>query len=89
MRQMIKGGRFFSQFLTTYLFIARQVKQNICLQTIPLHLVCYWKCEPAQTDFRLDFRYNRAQRAPLGNVHVLVPVDGEVTHMQSKPTATW
>ena len=66
-----------------------QVKSGLCMHSIPLHLLCYWKCEQAQTDFRLDYKFNRSQRGALGNVNVLVPVDGEVTHMQSKPTATW
>ena len=59
------------------------------MHSIPLNLICYWKCEQTQTDFRLDYRFNRSHRAPLSSVSVLVPVDGEVTHMQSKPTATW
>ncbi len=77
------------RFTRNTLTILLQVKTSACMSAIPLHLLCYWKCESGQTDFRLDYRYNRTQRAPLSSINVLVPVDGDVTHMQSKPTATW
>ncbi|XP_076140171.1 F-BAR domain only protein 2 isoform X1 [Alosa pseudoharengus] len=62
------------------------------IQSTPLNLAVYWKCTPVTTDLRVDYRYNpEAMGHPgtLGNVQVLVPVDGGVTNMQSLPAAIW
>ncbi|XP_038048437.1 F-BAR domain only protein 2-like isoform X2 [Patiria miniata] len=73
-----------------------QVKVEPEGRSTPLHLVSYWKCEPTTTDVRIDFAYNSSavdqavdQAVPLSNVTLIVPVDGGVTVMQSKPAATW
>ncbi|XP_071799272.1 F-BAR domain only protein 2-like isoform X3 [Asterias amurensis] len=69
-----------------------QVKVEPEGRSTPLHLISYWKCEPTTTDVRIDYAYNSAaieQAAPLSNVTLIVPVDGGVTVMQSKPAATW
>ncbi|XP_041753702.1 F-BAR domain only protein 2 isoform X1 [Coregonus clupeaformis] len=68
-----------------------QVSSN-GIQSTPLNLAVYWKCDPATTDLRLDYRYNPESMlcpGPLSNVQVLVPVDGGVTNMQSLPNAIW
>uniref|UniRef100_A0A4W5RA59 F-BAR domain only protein 2 n=1 Tax=Hucho hucho TaxID=62062 RepID=A0A4W5RA59_9TELE len=62
------------------------------IASTPLNLAVYWKCDPATTDLRLDYHYNPESMlcpGPLSNVHVLVPVDGGVTNMQSLPNAIW
>ncbi|XP_012945405.1 F-BAR domain only protein 2 [Aplysia californica] len=69
-----------------------QVKSQPGVESTPLPLVVYWKCEDNATDFRLDYRYNpSAMSAPvtLKNVNVAVPVDGGVTKMQSLPNGQW
>ncbi|KAK4308431.1 hypothetical protein Pmani_019869 [Petrolisthes manimaculis] len=58
----------------------------------PLQLVSYWKCEDGQTDLRIDYKYNPtalASPCPLLNVNIMVPVDGIVRNMQSKPQGQW
>ncbi|XP_045137491.1 F-BAR domain only protein 2-like isoform X4 [Portunus trituberculatus] len=60
--------------------------------TSPLQLVSYWKCEDNHTDLRIDYKYNPhalASPSPLLNVNVMVPVDGIVKNMQSKPQGQW
>ncbi|XP_022107657.1 F-BAR domain only protein 2-like isoform X2 [Acanthaster planci] len=69
-----------------------QVKVEPEGRSTPLHLISYWKCEPSTTDVRIDYAYNSSavdQAVPLSNVTLIVPVDGGVTVMQSKPAATW
>ena len=66
---------------------------------LPLKLVCYWKCDSAITNFRLDYTYqpsalrrpgpNSAHKFPLTGVIVSVPVNGGVSNALSKPTGTW
>ncbi|XP_035211606.1 F-BAR domain only protein 2-like isoform X7 [Stegodyphus dumicola] len=61
-------------------------------KSTPLHLVAYWKCEPLSTDLRIDYKYNPsslATPAPLTNVNIIVPVNGGVTEVQSKPKVLW
>ncbi|XP_040197392.1 F-BAR domain only protein 2 isoform X4 [Rana temporaria] len=68
-----------------------QVSSN-GIQSTPLNLATYWKCNPTTTDVRLDYKYNpESMVAPsaLSNIQVVVPVDGGVTNMQSIPTAIW
>ncbi|XP_028403535.1 F-BAR domain only protein 2-like isoform X2 [Dendronephthya gigantea] len=67
-----------------------QVQHNIPL--LPLALSCYWKCEEKTTDVRLDYQYSPSclsVASPLHNVSVVVPVNGGVEIMQSKPMAKW
>ncbi|KAM3939563.1 F-BAR domain only protein 2 isoform 1-T1 [Leptodactylus fuscus] len=68
-----------------------QVSSN-GIQSTPLNLATYWKCNPNTTDVRLDYKYNPESMAvpsALSNIQVMVPVDGGVTNMQSIPTAVW
>lgn len=69
-----------------------KIKAAQGVQSTPLHLVSYWKCEVDFTDLRLDYKYNGAALTspyPLLNIAVFVPVDGGVTKMHSKPTGQW
>ncbi|GIY15852.1 f-BAR domain only protein 2, partial [Caerostris extrusa] len=57
-------------------------------KSTPLHLVAYWKCEPSSTDLRIDYKYNSSSLATasgLSNINIIVPVNGSVTDVQSKP----
>ncbi|XP_074064661.1 F-BAR domain only protein 2 isoform X2 [Macrotis lagotis] len=68
-----------------------QVSSN-GIQSTPLNLATYWKCNDSTTDVRVDYKYNpEAMFAPsvLSNIQVVVPVDGGVTNMQSLPPAVW
>ncbi|XP_010226948.1 PREDICTED: FCH domain only protein 2-like, partial [Tinamus guttatus] len=68
-----------------------QVSSN-GIQSTPLNLATYWKCDASTTDVRVDYKYNpQSMTVPsvLVNVQVVVPVDGGVTNMQSLPPAKW
>ncbi|NWY02690.1 FCHO2 protein, partial [Nothoprocta ornata] len=68
-----------------------QVSSN-GIQSTPLNLATYWKCNAGTTDVRVDYKYNpESMTVPsvLSNVQVVVPVDGGVTNMQSLPPAKW
>ncbi|XP_032794254.2 LOW QUALITY PROTEIN: F-BAR domain only protein 2 [Daphnia magna] len=69
-----------------------QVKAQRGTGSAPLHLVAYWKCEPSQTDVRLDYKFNahaQVTPAPLRNLMISVPIEGAVTSMQAKPQGEW
>ncbi|XP_046463814.1 F-BAR domain only protein 2-like isoform X8 [Daphnia pulex] len=69
-----------------------QVKAQSGTGSAPLHLVAYWKCEPSQTDVRLDYKFNahaQVTPAPLRNLMISVPIEGAVTSMQAKPQGEW
>lgn len=54
--------------------------------------MAYWKCEKSHTDLKVDYKYNShamSSASPLLNVMVVVPIDGGVKSMQSKPTSLW
>ncbi|KFP91676.1 SH3-containing GRB2-like 3-interacting protein 1, partial [Apaloderma vittatum] len=63
------------------------------IQSTPLNLAVNWRCDPASTDLRIDYKYNtEAMTTPvaLNNVQFLVPVDGGVTKLQAVlPPAVW
>ncbi|KAL7891247.1 hypothetical protein AOLI_G00007230 [Acnodon oligacanthus] len=63
------------------------------LQSTPLNLAVNWRCEPASTDLRIDYKYNgNAMTTPvaLNNVQFLIPVDGGVSKLQAVlPPAAW
>ncbi|XP_066519557.1 SH3-containing GRB2-like protein 3-interacting protein 1 isoform X3 [Hoplias malabaricus] len=63
------------------------------LQSTPLNLAVNWRCEPASTDLRIDYKYNgSAMTTPvaLNNVQFLIPVDGGVSKLQAVlPPAAW
>ncbi|KAM9368000.1 F-BAR domain only protein 2 [Phaethornis superciliosus] len=68
-----------------------QVSSN-GIQSTPLNLATYWKCNASTTNVRVDYKYNpESMNVPsmLSNVQVVVPVDGGVTSMQSLPPAKW
>ncbi|KAM3655342.1 F-BAR domain only protein 2 isoform X2 [Ammospiza nelsoni] len=68
-----------------------QVSSN-GIQSTPLNLATYWKCDASTTDVRVDYKYNpESMNVPsmLSNVQVVVPVDGGVKNMQSLPPAKW
>ncbi|XP_053860404.1 F-BAR domain only protein 2 isoform X4 [Vidua macroura] len=68
-----------------------QVSSN-GIQSTPLNLATYWKCDANTTDVRVDYKYNpESMNVPsmLSNVQVVVPVDGGVINMQSLPPAKW
>ncbi|NXJ10434.1 FCHO2 protein, partial [Odontophorus gujanensis] len=68
-----------------------QVSSN-GIQSTPLNLATYWKCNANTTEVRVDYKYNpESMNVPsmLSNVQVVVPVDGGVTNMQSLPPAKW
>ncbi|KAM4752818.1 F-BAR domain only protein 2 isoform 1-T1 [Cyanocitta cristata] len=68
-----------------------QVSSN-GIQSTPLNLATYWKCDAGTTDVRVDYKYNpESMNVPsmLSNVQVVVPVDGGVINMQSLPPAKW
>lgn len=72
--------------------IKYQVNTHNGATASPLQLVSYWKCEDNHTDLRIDYKYNPhaiASPSPLLNVNVMVPVDGVVKNMQSKPQGQW
>nr|XP_020848797.1 SH3-containing GRB2-like protein 3-interacting protein 1 isoform X1 [Phascolarctos cinereus] len=63
------------------------------IQSTPLNLAVSWRCDPASTDLRIDYKYNTdAMTTPvaLNNVQFLVPIDGGVTKLQAVlPPAVW
>ncbi|XP_043316982.1 SH3-containing GRB2-like protein 3-interacting protein 1 isoform X5 [Cervus elaphus] len=63
------------------------------IQSTPLNLAVNWRCEPASTDLRIDYKYNTdamTTAVALNNVQFLVPVDGGVTKLQAVlPPAVW
>jgi len=62
------------------------------ISSAPIQFSAYWRCDDEQTDLKLEYKYNASSMSSavsLNNVSVVVPVDGGVTIMQSKPTATW
>ncbi|NXI87874.1 FCHO2 protein, partial [Rhipidura dahli] len=68
-----------------------QVSSN-GIQSTPLNLATYWKCDASTTDLRVDYKYNpESMNVPsmLSNVQIVVPVDGGVINMQSLPPAKW
>ncbi|XP_015912168.2 F-BAR domain only protein 2 isoform X1 [Parasteatoda tepidariorum] len=61
-------------------------------KSTPLHLVAYWKCEPTSTDLRIDYKFNASSLSnpsSLSNINIIVPVNGGVTDVQSKPKIIW
>lgn len=52
--------------------------------------MAYWKCENLHTDLKVDYKYNShamTSPTPLLNVTVVVPVDGGIKNIQTKPSA--
>ncbi|GFO27663.1 Fch domain only protein 2 [Plakobranchus ocellatus] len=85
--ELNKAASYFNIDILKY-----QVKALPGVESMPLPLVVYWKCDDAATDFRLDYRYNASSMSPpvtLKNVNVAVTVDGDVSKMQSIPSGNW
>lgn len=81
------------QVCTLMLHASLQVEVSDGSQ-LPVKLVSYWKCESATTNFRLDYTYHSStlpsfQKPPLTSVSIVVPVNGGVRNMLSKPAGTW
>lgn len=67
-----------------------QIKPKPGANSCPFQLVAYWKCETTHTDLKVDYKYNSHAMnspSPLLNVNIIVPVDGSIKNMQSKPIA--
>lgn len=69
-----------------------QIKPKTGAGSCPFQIVAYWKCELSHTDLKIDYKYNShamSSASPLLNLQVVVPVNGDVKNMQSKPNAQW
>ncbi|XP_037813835.1 F-BAR domain only protein 2 isoform X3 [Lucilia sericata] len=69
-----------------------QVRTKPGASSCPFQLVSYWKCEPTFTALKVDYKYNNhamSAACPLLNVTLLVPVNGSVRNVQSKPHSAW
>ncbi|ESO92621.1 hypothetical protein LOTGIDRAFT_233068 [Lottia gigantea] len=69
-----------------------QVKNLPGVESTPIPLVVYWKCNENNTDFRLDYRYNPSSMsspATLKNISVIAGIEGNVSKMQSIPNGVW
>ncbi|XP_069127305.1 F-BAR domain only protein 2-like isoform X4 [Argopecten irradians] len=69
-----------------------QGKPQPGVESCPLPLVVYWKCEDKHTDYRLDYKYNpKSMSTPcaLKNITATVLVNGGVESMQSIPNGNW
>lgn len=76
----------------THMSLIVQVKSDG--SKLPLRLVCYWKCEPTVTNFRLDYTYipsalAQQTKPSLTGVVVSVPVNGRVTNALYRPEGVW
>lgn len=59
---------------------------------LPLHLACYWKCDPKVTNIRFDYTPNPTAfntPVPITSLSVCIPVNGGVVNTISKPQAVW
>ncbi|KAF0490131.1 cytoskeletal protein syp1 [Gigaspora margarita] len=58
---------------------------------VPLHVIPKWKCEPNQTSLVVSYEVNPEFRlsGTLSELSFMVPVNGEVKTVQSKPTGVW
>lgn len=78
--------------LASYKLICLQIKALPGVESTPLPVVVYWKCEDKVTDYRLDYRFNHnamATGTTLKNISATVIVDGGVSNMQSLPEGHW
>ncbi|XP_052774928.1 F-BAR domain only protein 2-like isoform X2 [Mya arenaria] len=69
-----------------------QIKVQPGVESTPLPVCVYWKCDEKVTDYRLDYRFNApalTSGATLKNISVTVIVDGGVSSMQSLPEGVW
>ena len=78
--------------LTVLCFRASQVSAA-GIQSTPLNLAVSWRGDAANTDLRIDYKYNTEAMAapmPLHDIHFLVPVDGGMAKVQAMiPAAIW
>lgn len=85
--EMNKSASYFNVDILKY-----QVKPLPGVDNTPLPLVVYWKCTPTDTNYRLDYKYNPSPMSlpvTLKNIQVTVPLDGQVSSMQSIPAGNW
>lgn len=69
-----------------------QAKALPGVESCPLPLVVYWKCEQTHTDVRLDYKFNptcMSSTSTLKNISLMVPVNGGVSSMKSTPEGVW
>ncbi|KAJ8305285.1 LOW QUALITY PROTEIN: hypothetical protein KUTeg_015830, partial [Tegillarca granosa] len=62
------------------------------VESTPLPVVVYWKCEEKYTDYRLDYKFNPnslSSTATLKNIAATVSISGGVSNMQSLPNGNW
>ncbi|KAM4884215.1 F-BAR domain only protein 1 [Sylvia borin] len=58
----------------------------------PLRLCVRWECAPGATRVSVEYGYNAAALAlpvPLGNVHVLLPLEEPLSNLRPQPPACW
>ncbi|XP_066061527.1 F-BAR domain only protein 1 isoform X4 [Chamaea fasciata] len=58
----------------------------------PLKLCVRWECAPGSTRVSVEYGYNAAALAlpvPLGNVHVLLPLEEPLSNLRPQPPASW
>jgi hypothetical protein len=58
---------------------------------VPLHVILHWKCEPNLTSLALSYQVNPECKLTgnLSELSFVVPVDGQVGSVQSKPSGVW
>lgn len=63
---------------------------------LPLQIVPQWKCEPDKTSLVITYQINpecklvtTEANKKLSDISFIIPVDGEVVNVQSKPTGIW
>ncbi|KAK3091287.1 hypothetical protein FSP39_018668, partial [Pinctada imbricata] len=69
-----------------------QVKTQPGVESTPMPVITYWKCDSSTTDYRLDYKYNPnslSSPSTLKNIAVKVSVSGDVSNMQSIPSGNW
>ena len=69
-----------------------QAKALPGVESCPLPLVVYWKCEQTHTDVRLDYKFNptaMSGSSTLKNISLIIPVSGDVASMKSTPEGVW
>ncbi|XP_060702160.1 F-BAR domain only protein 2-like isoform X1 [Hemiscyllium ocellatum] len=78
------GASYFNISLLKY-----QVSTLDC-SAIPLKVAAHWKCELGYTEVTLDYEPDPSSTAKeLRNLQTLLPLEGDVSNIQSQPTAVW
>ncbi|GBC06627.1 hypothetical protein RclHR1_06990007 [Rhizophagus clarus] len=58
---------------------------------LPLQVIPHWKCEPNLTSLAVSYQVNSECKlaGKLSELSFIVPVDGQVGNVQSKPSGVW